>query len=128
MEPGSSSGGGDLLQVPHLDAERVKQLRKGSRKASDLSSFVALPGEERRGSLQSAGLGEQELLDVEEFCKSVPRLSIAEAKVFVSGEDNICQDDIATLQVKLVRQNLGPGEAAGAAHAPLFASAAAVPE
>mmetsp|Transcript_39055 Transcript_39055/g.125564 ORF Transcript_39055/g.125564 Transcript_39055/m.125564 type:complete len:590 (-) Transcript_39055:157-1926(-) len=127
LEPGASGGNAELLQVPHLDVERIKQLRKGPHKALDISSFAELSTEERKKSLEAVGLSTQELLDAEEFAKAVPRLSIVESTVFVEGEDNVCKDDIATLRVKLSRKNLAKGEAAGAVHAPFFASVA-VPE
>merc|ERR1712039_124689 len=56
-----------------------------------------------------------------------PRVSIAEAKVFVEGEDEICQGDLATLQVTIKRANLRDNEAVGSAHTPFFPSAT-VPE
>uniref|UniRef100_A0A7S4V9C4 J domain-containing protein n=1 Tax=Alexandrium monilatum TaxID=311494 RepID=A0A7S4V9C4_9DINO len=123
----SSNSSAPLLQVPHFTADRLKLWRKGQRKASGLPAFLELPSEERRGGFDTLGLGAQELADVEEFAAVAPRVSITEAKVFVDGEDSICQDDYATLQVKFTRSNLREGEAVGAAHAPHFPGAE-VPE
>jgi len=127
-----SSGPMPLLQVPHFTDERVKQWRKGPRKAASLQSLLEMPADERRTSLETVGFQQQELVDVEEFVAVAPRLVIKEAKVFVEDHDadgdpieaTPCAGDIATLRVKLERQNLREGEAAGAVHAPLFPSAA----
>jgi len=69
----------------------------------------------------------QELADIDEFAAVAPQMQIQEARVFVEGEDEICVGDVATLQVRLLRSNLREGEAAGAAHTPLFPGAQ-VPE
>jgi len=126
VDPGSASsgsGGAELLQVPHLDAEQGKKWRKGPRKAANLTSFAEMTADDRRTSLEAVGLNSQELLDAEEFAKAVPRISISQAKVFVAGEDLICEDDIATVRLKFVRENLAEGEASGAAHTPFFPDA-----
>lgn len=125
LEPGKEAG--HLLQIPHFSAERCKAWKKGARKTGGLPAFLQLPAEERAGGLQEAGLGPQELADAGEFATVAPRVSITEAKVFVDGEDGVCQGDVATLSVTLRRANLQAEEVAGAAHTPLFPSAA-VPE
>ncbi|CAK0908434.1 unnamed protein product [Prorocentrum cordatum] len=125
LEPGKEAG--HLLQVPHFNAERSKAWKKGPRRAGGLPAFLQLPAEERAAGLREAGLGPQELADASEFATVAPRVSIAAAKVFVDGEDGVCEGDIATLSVTLRRANLQAEEAAGAAHTPLFPSAT-VPE
>jgi len=127
-----SSGPMPLLQVPHFTEEGLKQWRKGPRKAASLLSLLEMPADERRTSLEKFGFEQQELVDIEEFVAVAPRLVIKETKVFVEDHDADgdpieaapCAGDIATLRVKLERQNLREGEAAGAVHAPLFPSAA----
>mmetsp|Transcript_1624 Transcript_1624/g.4984 ORF Transcript_1624/g.4984 Transcript_1624/m.4984 type:complete len:604 (-) Transcript_1624:72-1883(-) len=119
----SAAGAGPLLQVPHFAADSLKLWRKGPRKSAGLPALLELPSEELRTSLSSLDLGVQEIADVEEFRAVAPRADIVEAKVFVEGEDGICQGDYATLQVKFTRNNLREGEAAGAAHAPHFPGA-----
>lgn len=126
VEPGSG-GISPLLQVPHLTNDQIKLWRKGSRKAAGLPTLLELPADERRSSLEGVGLDIQALTDIEEFVRVAPRMSVKEAKVYVDGEDEICQWDIATLHVTLVRSNLQEGEAAGAASTPHFPSAT-VPE
>lgn len=111
-----------LLQVPHFTDERIKQWRKGPRKAAGLPALLELPAEERRTSLEAVGFQPEELLDVDEFLAVAPRLRVKDVKVFVQGEDNVCAGDIATLEVTLERSHLREGEAAGAAHSPLFPS------
>lgn len=130
VDPGlqpSTNGATALLQVPHLTSERIKEWRKGPRKGADLRTLASMDAEERRKSMEAIGLSAQELLDVEEFARVVPQMSVQEATVFVANEEGICVNDIATLKVRLARGNLSEGEAAGMAHAPLFAGAA-VPE
>lgn len=127
LEPvGPGNGVVSLLQVPHLDAERVKLWRKGSRKAGDVVSLCALPLDELKSSMASLNFTEQEFIDVSEFVSVFPQISIVKTEVSVTGEDSICQGDIATLEVSLRRGNLREGEAAGAAHAPLFPDASVV--
>jgi len=110
-----------LLQVPHFNAERLKLWKKGPRKTvSDLPQFVRLAADELEAGIAGLGLSAQEQADISEFCVSVPQVEIVDAKVFVEGEDSICKDDIATLQVTFKRLNLREGEATGAAHTPYF--------
>jgi len=122
-----ASGAGPLLQVPHFTLERLKLWRKGPRKSAGLPQLLSLDSEELRSGLDALSLSSQELVDAEEFVAVAPRLEVREAKVFVEGEDGICQGDHATLEVKLKRNNLHEQEAVGAAHAPYFPGAE-VPE
>lgn len=125
IKPGApATGATALLQVPHFTSDRVKLYQKGPRKSLSLPTFLDLPTAELKSSFDGIGVSAQELADIEEFAAVAPRVSIAEASVFVEGEENICQGDLATLQVTLTRSNLRDGEAAGAAHTPLFPSAA----
>jgi len=113
-----------LLQVPHFDADRVKLWRKGPRKTvSDLPQFARLAAAELETGIAGLGLSSQEQADVSDFLASVPQVEIVDARVFVEGEDSICKDDIATLQITFKRQNLRDGEAVGAAHTPYFPEA-----
>eukprot|EP00930_Biecheleria_cincta_P001530 TRINITY_DN102667_c0_g1_i1.p1 TRINITY_DN102667_c0_g1~~TRINITY_DN102667_c0_g1_i1.p1 ORF type:complete len:651 (+),score=136.18 TRINITY_DN102667_c0_g1_i1:74-1954(+) len=127
MEPSAISKGGMslLLQIPHFNAERLKQWRRGARKNALLPDFLSLSGSDLLESLQGeeTGLGAQERADIVEFSTVMPRMKIQEASVFVEGEDEICAGDVATLQLKLQRANLKQGEAAGAAHTPFFPGA-----
>jgi len=123
LEP-TSGGVSPLLQVPHLGAERLKLWRKGPRKSMGLTGFLELPAEERKASFEGLDLDAQELADIQEFAAVVPRAAITEARVFVEGEDSVCQGDLATLEVTLSRGNLREGEAAGPAHSPHFPGAA----
>lgn len=125
LVPGSS--GVELLQVPHLDAERVKSMRKGPLKNLTLSEFGGMQQDGRRKALEAAGLSPSEMLDAEEFARCLPRVTLEKVTIEVDGEEDVCKDDIATLRVQFCRQNLAAGEAAGAVHAPFFADEA-VPE
>eukprot|EP00931_Biecheleriopsis_adriatica_P105526 TRINITY_DN80088_c0_g1_i1.p1 TRINITY_DN80088_c0_g1~~TRINITY_DN80088_c0_g1_i1.p1 ORF type:complete len:645 (+),score=179.10 TRINITY_DN80088_c0_g1_i1:152-1936(+) len=121
----SKGGAGLLLQIPHFTAERTKLWRKGPRKNASLSDFLALSAEERAKSLAGDDLGfsAEERADIDEFCLVAPQLQLREARVYVEGEDEIRANDVATLELKLLRANVREGEAAGAAHTPHFPSA-----
>eukprot|EP00933_Yihiella_yeosuensis_P041146 TRINITY_DN35578_c0_g1_i1.p1 TRINITY_DN35578_c0_g1~~TRINITY_DN35578_c0_g1_i1.p1 ORF type:complete len:658 (+),score=134.21 TRINITY_DN35578_c0_g1_i1:81-1976(+) len=114
-----------LLQIPHWTSELSKTWRKGPRKAYGLSDFLGMDPAERRSSLEgdASALTSQQLLDIDEFARHYPKMEIAESKVFVLGEDEICANDVATVQVKLRRANLADDEAVGNAHTPLFPAA-----
>jgi hypothetical protein len=136
----SSAGSAQLLQVPHFSEERIKNWRKGPRKAMCLLSFLEMPAEERKTSLEGVGFSALELLDVDEFVISMPRIVVKHKKVYtqkrILDPDTMefstkcgapCQGDTAYVEIVFVRQNLREGEAIGNAHTPLFPSAA-VPE
>jgi len=113
-----------LLQVPHFSAERLKLWKKGPRKSvSDLFEFARLTAAELEAGVAGLGLSTQEQADVSDFLTSVPQVDVTDARVFVEGEDSICKDDIATLQVTFKRLNIPKGEAIGAAHTPYFPEA-----
>merc|ERR1711920_284748 len=86
-----------------------------------------LPADERQKSFDGILDDPQEIADINEFAVAAPRVSIAETKVFVEGEDGVFQGDLATMQVTLSRANVQEGEAIGSAHTPLFPTAT-VPE
>jgi len=110
-----------LLQIPQFDEERVKKFRKGPNKTAGLLSFLELSSAERLAALD--GLDPQAVADVEEFVVVAPRVTLASAKVFVEGEDEVCEGDVATLNITLERANTKEGEASGAAHTPYFPTA-----
>lgn len=135
VKKSANDGANQLLQAPHLSAERVKSWRKGPRKTAGLLTLLELPADTRRSSLKEVGFEENELLDIEDFVTVVPRLKLVEAKVFTDavepdpedgevsgskGKDEIFAGDYATLKLILDRQNLREDEAAGTIHCPLF--------
>eukprot|EP00929_Paragymnodinium_shiwhaense_P044342 TRINITY_DN22749_c0_g1_i3.p1 TRINITY_DN22749_c0_g1~~TRINITY_DN22749_c0_g1_i3.p1 ORF type:complete len:612 (+),score=197.31 TRINITY_DN22749_c0_g1_i3:79-1914(+) len=125
LEPGFPAGSSvaELLQVPHFDAEKIKLWRKGPRKAAGLKELAELTADDLKASLEPLALGSQEVADVVEFAAVLPKAAVKKTAVSVSGEDTVCQGDIATMRVLLERGQLQQGEAAGSAHTPHFASA-----
>lgn len=123
LDPGMALSSSEFFQVPHMDADRQKILRKNSRKGLHMSDFVALSAEESKKTLEKAGFEGQELLDALEFVRVFPRISVSESKVFVIGEDSIHKDDIATIQVVLKREDVATGEFAHAALTSFFPTA-----
>mmetsp|Transcript_75845 Transcript_75845/g.214446 ORF Transcript_75845/g.214446 Transcript_75845/m.214446 type:complete len:606 (-) Transcript_75845:77-1894(-) len=112
-----------FLQVPHLSAEGVKLWRKGPHKSVSLPALLELPPDGRRKTLENAGLSDQALMDIDEFAACAPRITSCEASVYVEGEDTVCDGDVATVRVTIVREHVREDEASGAAHAPFFPSA-----
>lgn len=126
LDPGSAgSPVAQLLQAPHLDEQMAGAWHQSRRGRGGLRGFLEQSPAERRAGLP--GLEKRALADVEEFASVAPRLEVARAVVAADGGGELREGGTARLQVTLRRQSLAPGEAAGAAHAPLFPGAA-VPE
>jgi translocation protein SEC63 len=104
-----------LLQVPHLTASAVKGLV--AQKCGSLKALVDMPSVDREKVL--GDLDEQQRADVETFVTHLPRPAVS-ADVCVEGENEVEAGDIATITVRLDRQQLKKGEAIGPAHAPYF--------
>mmetsp|Transcript_81797 Transcript_81797/g.210697 ORF Transcript_81797/g.210697 Transcript_81797/m.210697 type:complete len:972 (-) Transcript_81797:148-3063(-) len=98
-----------LLQIPH-----VKQVPKKG--APTLMEVVAEGS--AHAFIKSLNLNAAQLLDVDSFCRHVPRIEL-QCVCEVADEENIAEGDMATLTVRLIRTNLEEGEAAGPVHAPL---------
>ena len=105
-----------LLQIPHMNADRVKHATSGKGAVSTLGEFLSKSADARKGTADMTG---EQLKDVEEFVKHVGNTEIS-AKIEVEDEPDIAEGDIATVVVDIVRNNLKPGEAEGPVHAPLF--------
>lgn len=69
--------------------------------------------------IKSLNLTEAQKLDVDSFCRHMPRVKL-DYHVEVPDEENIAEGDMATLTVRMTRKNLTEGEAAGPVHAPLW--------
>jgi translocation protein SEC63 len=107
-----------LLQIPHFTAEEVSQCEKGNIKASTIKEYCAIPENERKGL---AKFSDQQKKDVRDFLKIFPDITV-ECKVFVDDDedDQVYENDLVTVQVKITRNNLADGEKAGLTHAPKF--------
>jgi len=104
-----------LLQIPHFTAETVELCRAG-KGVTMLAEFLALDASERKSLLK---MEPEQLLDVEAFCAYVGQVEL-KAVIEVEDEQEIVVGDVATVTVQLTRKNLGPNEALGTVHAPLF--------
>ncbi|KAF4670401.1 secretory subunit [Perkinsus olseni] len=111
-----------MYQVPHFDGERARHATKNKpNTATAFKDFLNSDktGKDRKGC---ADMNDQELADVEAFVQHVTRMSI-ETRVEVVDENEIVEGDIGTLVIKLNRENLQEGEAAGPVHAPYYPQA-----
>lgn len=117
----TSSGAGELLQIPHFDESAARAWQEQQRSRPGLQGFLDQSDRERRTAL--ANLGPQALTDVEEFARVVPRLEIEKPVVSGVGGQPLQEGEVGKLEIMLRRRNLQRQEAAGYVHAPLFPSA-----
>jgi len=106
----------NLIQIPHFSEETVKHCLRGGNPCKDILNFLEREPENRRGVND---MTEIQLADVNEFCKHMTRVKV-ECVANVEGEKTICKDDIATVSVKITRENLEDGTALGYVHAPYY--------
>lgn len=118
----ASTGASQLLQVPHFDDEMVNTWQNRRHNIVGLRGFLVASSAERKESLPQ--LTKQKLMDIEEFVSIAPRLEICSATVTAESGGEICEGEVARLEVSFRRKNLLEGQACGAAHAPLFPGAA----
>jgi len=105
-----------LLQIPHVTEEILKNIPKSRKEPTSLQEFLAKDAKQRSALLKVDGA---ESADVEAFCQHVSDLQLT-VKIEVEDEPEIVVGDIATLTVQMVRNNLKEGEAIGPVHAPFF--------
>ncbi len=105
-----------LLQIPHFTEENVKHCAKGNNPIKNIMNFITREPAQRRGV---SDMSEEQLADIEEFVKHMTNVKV-EASAVVEGEKTICKDDIATVSVKITRENLPEKTALGYVHAPFF--------
>jgi len=103
-----------LLQIPHVDQQVLRELQRGKKKVNTIADFFAVPKEERKGRLTP-----EQQLDVQAFGEHLPDVNF-ECVVSVDDEDEICAGDVAAVHITLTRPNLAEGEASGPVHAPYF--------
>jgi len=105
-----------LLQIPHFSEDSLKHAQRGKNAVSTLTDFISKAPEERKGL---ANMQPQELADIEAFIQHVSDMEV-KAHVEVEDEASIVIYDVATVTVRMERQNLQENEAIGPVHAPLF--------
>eukprot|EP00929_Paragymnodinium_shiwhaense_P108054 TRINITY_DN74388_c0_g1_i1.p1 TRINITY_DN74388_c0_g1~~TRINITY_DN74388_c0_g1_i1.p1 ORF type:complete len:969 (-),score=164.79 TRINITY_DN74388_c0_g1_i1:153-3011(-) len=107
-----------LLQLPGVTGSKFEEAKKavGANNVPTLQEVVAGSGDK---FLEKLGLRSEERLDVTEFCRHLSVVEL-ECRVEVEDEENVAEEDLATLFVTLTRTNLAEDEAVGCVHAPLF--------
>merc|ERR1719517_318017 len=105
-----------LLQVPHLNEERVELCNTSKHPVTILAEFLDQEPEQRRAILK---LEPQEQADVDAFCKHVAGIEL-KATIEVEDEGEMVVGDVATVTVRMQRKALREDEAIGPVHAPLF--------
>lgn len=103
-----------LLQIPHFTDEEVGHVTRGKNSLKNVEDYVK--SEDKRGL---NNMTSSQRADVEEFCKFYPDVTL-DVNVFVEDEDDIYQGDLMTVEIKLTRNNLKPGQLVGPIHAPHF--------
>merc|ERR1719506_354513 len=78
-----------LLQIPHVDQQVLRELQRGKKKVNTIADFFAVPKEERKGRLNP-----EQQLDVQAFGEHLPDVNF-ECVVSVDDEDEICAGDVA---------------------------------
>lgn len=121
LDPEMSLSATELLQVPHFNEEMVHTWQSRHQKVAGLRGFLLVSSAERRGSLPQ--LTKEQLMDIEEFVSVAPQLEICSATICADLGGEICEGEVARLEVKFRRKNLPDGQACGAAHAPFFPGA-----
>mmetsp|Transcript_90051 Transcript_90051/g.158796 ORF Transcript_90051/g.158796 Transcript_90051/m.158796 type:complete len:1006 (-) Transcript_90051:48-3065(-) len=100
-----------LLQIPHVT--RNSSLPKRAPSLKEVIDGGAAK------FCEMLRLNSQQRLDVDGFCRHVPRVKVS-SHVEVSDEEGVAEGDVATLTVTLERTHLCEGEAVGPVHAPFF--------
>jgi hypothetical protein len=101
----------NLLQVPHLDHERINQLRK-KKKNLTIEEFCKMTPQERK-DLEI--FSDKELKDVECAIKQFPIIDL-KVEAFVEGENEIAVGDLLTIKITVDQLNLKEGEEIGFIH------------
>ncbi|CAM9406611.1 unnamed protein product [Chrysoparadoxa australica] len=105
-----------LLQLPHLGEGEVKAITAGKGGVKDLSSYLQVPDEEKKGLNRLSATEKEEVLAA---ARSIPDLDV-EVSCFVDDEDQIAEGDLVTIKVTLTRKNVPEGGKASPVYAPFF--------
>lgn len=98
-----------LLQLPHMDADKISKIgKKLQKKEVTLKEYTALSKEDRA----SHGVfSESELKSVEQCISNIPNIDIS-AEIMTEGSEDIVVLDVVSIKIKLTRKNLKEGEKA----------------
>jgi len=99
---GSTKGGdvaAPLLQLPHMDQDALKKLRK--QKVNALKDLQDLSEAEQAKVLKQAGLTESEVEEAVTFLTAFPHLALA-ARCEVDGEEDIREQDPVKCRVRVL--------------------------
>jgi translocation protein SEC63 len=110
-----------LLQIPHFTEEQVKECVTGKANTpiSTVQEYRDLPDDEKMGMSNFSVTQKTDVMDY--LNRIFPDIEV-KARVFVDDDEdsNIYENDLVTVEVTLLRRNLGEGQRAGLVHAPLF--------
>lgn len=106
----------EILQVPHFTVEEAKHCVQAKKPCTSIVDFCTREADQRKGTVN---FSPEQLMDITEFSKHLPRL-LMKIRTYVEGEEIIAKEDVLTIEVNLLRENIEEGEAAGPIHAPFF--------
>lgn len=101
----------NLLQLPHMNHDRVNQIRK-KKKQLTIEEFCKMTPSERK---ELDIFSEEELKDVECAIKQFPIIDL-KVEVYVEGEQEIAVGDLLTIKISVDQLNLKEGEEIGFIH------------
>ncbi len=106
-----------FMQIPHMNEERVKKLKRHARKPITIEDFTKLTPEERKG--YNLFENPQEYEDSEQAISVFPLINL-KVETFVDGEQEIAVGDFLTYKFTITLVNLKDGEQQGFVHSNKF--------
>lgn len=99
----------ELLQLPHMDEDTItKIMKKMKKKTLKLKEYIELNKEERAAH---EVLSAEQMGEVEKVIECLPRIKLIPVLV-TEGSDDIVVNDVVTVKVKVIREELGEHEKA----------------
>ena len=106
-----------FMQIPHMNMDRVKKLKRHARKPITIEDFTKLTVEERKG--YNLFEDPQEYEDSEKAIAVFPLINL-KVETFVDGEEEIAVGDFLTYKFTITLVNLKDGEQQGFVHSNKF--------
>lgn len=105
-----------FLQLPHMDYDRIKKLRR-NHKALTVEQYCNMTSTERKAL--SIFDNDEQFNDAEMAVSVFPAIDV-NVSFFVEGEQEIAVGDILTIKIQIVHKNLKEGENLGFVHSNKF--------
>ena len=105
-----------FLQLPHMDYERLKQLRKKLKQLT-LEQYCRMSKDDRKAL--AIYEDDSEWQDSEQALQCLPLIDVT-TDYFVEGEKEIAVGDILTIKIQIDHKNLGDKETLGFVHSNQF--------